>query len=69
MKGDHKAASSFFGFKKNKEKVYETYETYETKQKPELVKENAVKVEISPTKKQNISVIQNNINITIKPEV
>lgn len=66
MKGDHKAASSFFGFKKNKEKVYETYET---KQKPELVKENAVKVEISPTKKQNISVIQNNINITIKPEV
>jgi hypothetical protein len=34
MKGDHKAASSFFGFKKNKEKVYETYET---KQKPELV--------------------------------
>ena len=66
MKGDHKAASSFFGFKKNKEKVYETYET---KQKPELVKENAVKVLISPTKKQNISVIQNNINITIKPEV
>jgi hypothetical protein len=66
MKGDHKAASSFFGFKKNKEKVYETYET---KQKPELAKENAVKVEISPTKKQNISVIQNNINITIKPEV
>jgi hypothetical protein len=65
MKGDHKAASSFFGFKKNKEKVYETYET---KQKPELVKENAVKVEKSPTKKQNISVIQNNINITIKPE-
>lgn len=66
MKDDHKAASSFFGFKKNKEKVYETYET---KQKPELVKENAVKVEISPTKKQNISVIQNNINITIRPEV
>jgi hypothetical protein len=66
MKGDHKAASSFFGFKKNKEKVYEIYET---KQKPELVKEHAVKMEISPTKKQNISVIQNNINITIKPEV
>lgn len=35
MKGDHKAALSFFGFKKSKEKVYEAYES---KQKPELVK-------------------------------
>jgi hypothetical protein len=40
MKGDHKAASSFFGFKKNtKEKVFEAYESKESiKPRPELVK-------------------------------
>ena len=39
MKGDQKARTGFFGFKKNnKEKVFEAYENKESKSKPELVK-------------------------------